>query len=185
MDDRENRLVNAVLAGDTRAFEALVTPYGRPLLIMAFRLTRNEEDAKEMVQEALMKAFQHLEQFDQERSFRNWLFQILVNATRKFAAKSEPHDELTSSLEVEGNRETGNGLDYQELRSKLMDCLAVLSVRERAVFLLRDIEGQDIKETTQILHSSSISVRVHLSSARKKINNEMRRRFPNMLKGLP
>lgn len=184
MDKRENRLVDIVLQGDGRAFEELVNPYRNSLLTLAFRLTRNEEDAKEMVQESLMRAFQHLEQFDHQKSFRNWLLQILVNATRKFTAKAQPHDELMPAMAVVDDHEIINNLSTRELRYRLVDSLGVLSNRERSVFLLRDIEDRDVRETARILHCSSISVRVHLSSARKKISKEMIRRFPNMLRGV-
>ena len=176
--------MDIVLQGDGRAFEELVNPYRKSLLTLAFRLTRNEEDAKEMVQESLMRAFQHLEQFDHQKSFRNWLLQILANAARKLIARAQPHDELTPAMAVEDDREIINSLNTRELRSRLMDSLGVLSNRERSVFLLRDIEDRDVQETARILHCSSISVRVHLSSARKKIGKEMIRRFPNMFRGI-
>ena len=176
--------MDIVLQGDGRAFEELVNPYKNSLLTLAFRLTRNEEDAKEMVQESLMRAFQHLEQFDHQRSFRNWLLQILVNATRKFTARTRPHDELTPAMAVIDDHEIINSLSTRELSSRLMDCLGVLSNRESSVFLLRDIEDRDVQDTARILHCSSISVRVHLSSARKKISKEMLRKFPNMLRGI-
>jgi RNA polymerase sigma-70 factor (ECF subfamily) len=182
MDERENELVAATLAGDPRAFEVLISPYNRSLFSLAFRLTGDVEDAKEMVQEALLDAFKHLGQFDPQRSFRNWLFQILTNAARKLAAGRKRHEVLRSDSAVDDDIETTRQLDCRELRSRLIDCLEVLSTRERQVFLLRDIEGRDIRETSQILGCSSISVRVHLSSARKKIADQMRKRFPEMLK---
>jgi RNA polymerase sigma-70 factor (ECF subfamily) len=73
MDDKEKALVERILNGDTGAFEPLVTPYRSALLGLAFRMTRNAEDAREVAQEALLRAFRHMRRLDVERSFRNWL----------------------------------------------------------------------------------------------------------------
>jgi RNA polymerase sigma-70 factor (ECF subfamily) len=88
------------------------------------------------------------------------------------------------AMAIVDGHEIIDNLSTRELRSRLMDSLGVLSNRERSVFLLRDIEDRDVQETARILHCSSISVRVHLSSARKKISKEMIRRFPSMLRGI-
>ena len=71
-----------VLSGRTEAFEPLVSPYRRPLLALAYRLTRDREDAREVAQEAFLKAFRSLARYDVSRSFRNWLFQIAANEAR-------------------------------------------------------------------------------------------------------
>jgi RNA polymerase sigma-70 factor (ECF subfamily) len=182
MDEKENRLVEMVLDGHPEAFEALVTPYRRSLLGLAYRLTANEEDAKEAAQEALLRAYRYLRSFDPGQSFRNWLLRILVNA----AHKANRPGRLAVGLEdAPAPVETSPGppARYQakEFRARLTDCLGVLGKREREVFLLRDIEDRSIKETAEILHSSSVSVRVNLSSARRKIKNEMTRRYPGIL----
>jgi RNA polymerase sigma-70 factor (ECF subfamily) len=179
MDEKENRLVDMVLAGNPGAFETLVTPYRQTLLGLAFRLTGNAEDAQEAAQEALMRAYRYLAGFDRNRSFRNWLLSILVNAARKHASQNALADRLDSeSAVIEPGPGPAARYQHEEFRSRLMDSLDVLSRREREVFLLRDIEEQDIKETARILRCSSGSVRVHLSSARKKVKDEMMRRFP-------
>ena len=82
MDERESRLVELVLQGDSDAFGPLVTPYRKALLTMAYRLCHNWEDAGELSQETLLRAFRYLRSYDPRRSFRNWMFQILVNVWR-------------------------------------------------------------------------------------------------------
>ncbi len=71
-----------VLAGRSEAFEPLVTPYRGPVLALAYRLTRDREVAREVAQEAFLKAFRSLGRFDVSRPFRNWLFQIAANEAR-------------------------------------------------------------------------------------------------------
>lgn len=174
-----------VLSGRTEAFEPLVSPYRRPLLALAFRLSRDPEDAREIAQEALLKAFRSLSRYDVSRSFRNWLFQIAANETRdrfrkrtrERAAFDEAVDRSSAAADPESGREE------QELRSGIMSCLAVLGPREREVFVLRDIEELDIKETARLLGCSSISVRVNLSSARRKMREAIRRDHPHLEEG--
>lgn len=184
MDDKENRLVDMVLAGNPEAFESLLKPYRQTLLGLAFRIMGNEEDAKEAAQEALLRAYRYLAGFDRSQSFRNWLLRILVNSSRELSRRA------TRTLGLDDDAQAvepaaGPAVLYQrkELRSRLMDCLAVLSERERTVFLLRDIEERNIRETAHILGCSSVSVRVHLSRARNKIKEEMLRRYPGLRGG--
>ncbi len=181
MDDRESRLVELVLQGDSEAFGPLVTPYRKALLNMAYRLCRNWEDAGELSQETLLRAYRYLRSYDPRRSFRNWMFQILVNVWRS-AGKNRPDSaalrEWALAHPAEGpEEEQARG----EVRSQLMDCLDGLSRREKEVFLLRDIEEMSIQETAQTLGISPLSVRVRLSLARKKIRETAKERFPHLL----
>jgi RNA polymerase sigma-70 factor (ECF subfamily) len=187
MIDREKDLVERVLSGDLASFEPLVEPYRRRLLGLAFRITRNTEDAKEVAQEAFLRAFKYLRNFDADKSFKAWLFQILVHAARNFRAKQARQESMVRSeplreaaWDAAGSPERRH--DARELRSRLLDCLDELSPREREVFLLRDVEDLNIQETARVLGSSAISVRVHLSSARKKIRARIRDKHPDLLK---
>jgi len=190
MNEQEKRLVESVLEGETDAFEPLVLPYRQALLTLALRLSRNIEDAREISQEALMRAFKYLRTFDTEKSFKNWLFGILMNAAHQHGRKARPAGAgVRISLSPEDERQlraTDNperNHRQGEFKSMLMDCLDGLSRREREVFLLRDIEERSIRETAEILRSSSVSVRVHLSAARRKIKERIRERFPELAEG--
>ncbi len=186
-----------VLAGRTEAFEPLVTPYRGPLLALAARLTRNREEALEVTQEALLRAFRSLGRFDPSRSFRNWLFQIAANeardrcrkAARERAAFGEVLDRTPSATSGPAtatrlsrtNPESGH--DQNELRTGIMRSLSALSPREREVFVLRDLEELDIRETSRVLGCSMLSVRVSLSSARRKLREAIRRDHPHLEEG--
>ena len=174
-----------VLSGRTEAFEPLVAPYRGPLLALAGRLTRNREEALEVAQEALLRAFRSLGRFDPSRSFRNWLFQIAANEardryrkrTREMAALKDAAGRAPAAAGPE------SGHDRTELRAGIMRSLAALSPREREVFVLRDLEELDIRETSRTLGCSMLSVRVHLSSARRKLRDAIRRDFPHFEEG--
>lgn len=185
MSETEKELVAMVLSGRAEAFEPLVTPYRRPLLALAYRLTRDREEALEVAQEALLRAFQSLGRFDVSRSFRNWLFQIAANEardryrkrTREKGALENAARDHPSSAGPEAGRER------REIRSDILQCLTILSPREREVFVMRDLEELSIKEAAQALGCSSISVRVNLSSARRKLREAIRNNFPHLREG--
>jgi RNA polymerase sigma-70 factor (ECF subfamily) len=186
MNDREKELVEMVLAGKTEAFEPLVLPYRTSLLNIAYRITGNMEDAKEAAQETLMRAFKYLKRYDPERSFRNWLFGILVNEARKLRAE---RTNAPLPLETDAGTERalaanapapGDAHAARETRSRLMDCLTALTAREKEIFLLRDIEQLSITEAAEALGTSSISVRVNLSRARKKMKEAILTKYPHL-----
>jgi len=194
MNETEKELIAMVLSGRTEAFEPLVTPYRGPLIALASRLTRNREEALEVAQEALFRAFRSLASFDVSRSFRNWLFQIAANEARdryrrarRERAAFEDAAGRAESATTGLSETTGSafadpeaGQDRRELRADIMRSLAALSPREREVFVLRDIEELDIRETSRVLGCSSLSVRVHLSSARRKLREAIRRDYPHL-----
>lgn len=176
-------MVELVLSGRTEAFEPLVTPYRKLLLTLAYRLSRNVEEAKEISQETLLRAYRYLGSFDRKRSFKNWLLQVEMNvwrASRKKDADEAILRELASSPSQE-NPEAG--LAGDEVRSQVLSCLDGLTPKEKGIFLLRDIDELTIKETAQILRTSAVAVRVHLSRARDKIRRCIKERFPELSGG--
>jgi RNA polymerase sigma-70 factor (ECF subfamily) len=188
MNETEKELIAMVLSGRTEAFEPLVTPYRGPLLALASRLTRNREEALDVAQEALLRAYRSLAGFDVSRSFRNWLFQIAANEARdRYRKKKRESAALRDAADGGPLAMTGTsvtepeaGQDRQELRAGILRSLAALSPREREVVVLRDLEELDIRETSRVLGISSLSVRVHLSSARRKLRETIRRDFPHL-----
>lgn len=174
MDKKESELIAMVLAGKSDAFGPLVSPYAGALLSVALRLTGDVEEAREAVQEALLKAFRHLAGFDPDRSFRNWLLTVTTNAARDSLRRKRKERRIREGLESDssasfqapGDPAGGLGIDLER-------CLGLLTKGEREVFILRDLEGLDIKETAEILNRSSVAVRVRLCSARKKIRDAL------------
>jgi RNA polymerase sigma-70 factor (ECF subfamily) len=181
MDEKESRLVELVLSGRSEAFESLVTPYRKLLLTLAYRLSRNSEDAKEISQETLLRAFRYLGSFDRKRSFKNWLLQIEMNVWRSLGSMAADEGTLRELAARVSPEDPEVRMAGTEVREKLLSCLDGLSPREREVFLLRDVEGRTVNETSEVLRLSSISVRVHLSRARVKIRKIVKERFPGLM----
>jgi len=184
MDEREKELLDKALAGDGSAFEELVWPYRQSLLHLSFRMTGNREEAMDITQEALLKSFRYLKHFEPEKIFRNWLFQIAANECRDFLKKGRTEKKYRQQI---GRRSQVTEFDPEDIKAQaaagfepapalsselkldVNKCLQYLSPKEREVFILRDLQGFNIKETASTLGLSAISVRVNLSSARKKI----------------
>jgi len=174
-----------VLSGRTEAFEPLITPYRGPLLAFASRLTRDREEALEVCQEALLRAYRSLARFDVTRPFKNWLFQIAANEARdryrKRARERAAPPAAAERAQTSADPEAGH--DRRELRDGIVRALAALSPREREVFVLRDLEELDVRETSRVLGCSSLAVRVHLSAARRKLRDRIRRDSPHLEEG--
>jgi RNA polymerase sigma-70 factor (ECF subfamily) len=186
MEIQEKELIERVLAGDSAAFEPLVTPYRGALLGLALRIVSNPEDAREVAQEALLKTFRYLRSFDPALSFRNWLYQITVNTARGYRKRTGDERRGMAAAASEWNPrpaadDPSAGHEKAQARERLRECLDVLSDREREVFWLREIEELSVEDAAHVLKSSSISVRVHLNRARRKVLERFRSKFPDLI----
>ena len=81
MECSDETAVARARAGDRDAFQVLVERHSRPLFSLAFRMTGNEQDAEDVVQETLLRAYRKIEKFDERASFRTWLYRITVNCS--------------------------------------------------------------------------------------------------------
>jgi RNA polymerase sigma-70 factor (ECF subfamily) len=178
----EEELIEAALQGDEDAFEFLLYPYRNNMLNLSYRMVGNFEDAKEVCQEAILKIFKYMSGFKRDKSFKNWMYKIVVNASNDFLRKKRRQEDIFSMKRVLADN-LSNSPETQfldkEVREKIAYCLGDLSPKERAVFLLRDGEGLSVKETAGILGASSMSVRTHLSRARRKLRSRLEKIFPD------
>ena len=177
-----NDLLERAVSGDREAFETLLRPHREGILNLAYRMSGNREDALEIGQEVILKVFKYLGRFRRDMNMKNWLYSITVNAARDHLRRRQ-----SSFRVLDRPLDTGAGDDAanpetrylnREIRSKIRECLEVLTPKEKSVFLLRDGEGYSIAETAAVLGFSSASVRTHLSRARKKIRDRFVRIYP-------
>ena len=175
---KQDVLIIEVLEGQNDSFEPLLRPHRQGMLNMAYRMTGNIEEAKEICQEATIKIFKYLGSFKREKSFKNWLYKTVVNCSYDFLKKKSRYNALIAEQKKSFFDDSYNPEKHysnSEIREKIQNCLQVLSPKEKAVFLLRDAEGFSIIEASQILGSSSNSIRTHLSRARQKLRTEFLR----------
>ena len=176
----EQTLIVRVRNGETSLFATLVKPYERRVYMTALALLRNQADAEDVAQEAILKAFTHLNQFRGEARFSTWLIQITVNEARMRQRKQ--HAELFEPIaDTPGQGDEGaytprdfadwreipsEALERSELRTLLTKALASLAQKYREVFLLRDVQRLSIEETARMLSISVASVKTRLLRAR-------------------
>jgi RNA polymerase sigma-70 factor, ECF subfamily len=172
-------------AGDDVAFEACVRAYCARLLIVAQGILRNEEDARDAVQEAFLSAFQQIGNFRGLSRLGTWLHRIVVNTAlgRLRSRQRHPQESIESLLPHFGEGEhqidppvpwkatPETGLQQQESRELVHRCISQLPESYRTVLLLRDIEGLDTEETAQMLGISPGVVKTRLHRARQALRS--------------
>ncbi len=175
---REQELIAQVQRGQTGLFYELVRPYERRVYAAALAILRNEADAEDAAQEAMLKALANIRQFRAEARFSTWLIQITVNEalmrrrrerTRMTEAIDDHRDdegEYTPRDFADWREIPSEALERKEVRQKLTEALASLDRKYREVFVLRDMEQLNIQETAEALGISVASVKTRLLRAR-------------------
>jgi RNA polymerase sigma-70 factor, ECF subfamily len=175
---REQDLIRSVQRGQHELFYELVRPYERRVYAAALAILRNEHDAEDAAQEAMLKAFANIRQFRAEARFSTWLIQITVNEAlmRRRRERTVPMEGLDDRSEEEGEyaprdfadwREIpSEALERKEVRQRLAEALGTLDRKYREVFMLRDMEHLNIQETAEALGITVASVKTRLLRAR-------------------
>jgi len=174
----EGALIRRVRDGERELFYELIRPYERRVYAAALAIVRNQADAEDVAQEAVLKALKHIGQFRGEAKFSTWLIQITVNEAhmrrrREHVGVMQP---MLDHQDEEGNytprdfadwREVpSETLERKEVREKLAEALASLGEKYREVFVLRDMEHLSIEDTAKTLGISTASVKTRLLRAR-------------------
>ena len=148
-------------AGDADAFRVLVERHSRPMFRLAFRMTGNEQDAEDIVQDTFLRAYRRIEKFDERASFGTWLYRITVNcsldlvrARKRRSEQSGPAnlemDDLIQSLPSSGATPDRMAMSGQA-RQRIAEAMEELSASERTAFVLRHFEGMCIDEVSRVL----------------------------------
>jgi len=187
IDDLE--LVHACKNGDVAAFEQLVKRYDRKLLRIAQSITHNKEDSQDVVQEAFLKAFQHLIQFREDSQFSTWLIRITVNQSLMKVRRQRVTKEISldEDFQSEGDILPIEVTDWSpnpeqlywasELREILITTLEGLRPNLQRVFVLTDIEGLTIEETAEVLNLSHAAVKARLWRVRMQLRQGLNKFF--------
>jgi RNA polymerase sigma-70 factor, ECF subfamily len=180
--DEDLLKVEEYLSGDVRAYEYLFEKYREKVYAIAFRFTRNKEDALEVVQEVFIRVYQGLSRFKTGSKFYTWLYRITVNRAIDFtrARKVRRTVEFDSSQDETGNNvvEKTRNPDSQdpadlavrkELSDRILDAIDHLSPKHRAVFILHAVENLSYKEISDVVGCRIGTVMSRLFFARRKL----------------
>jgi len=183
------KLVQASKNGDVAAFEQLVRRYDGKLFRIAQSVTHNREDSQDAVQEAFLKAYQHLGDFRGDSQFSTWLIRITLNQSLMKLRK------LRRTKEMSLNEDFGTDEDVlprevidwapnpeqlygaSELRNILIKTIEELPPILRAVFVLQDLEGLSTDQTAEALNLSQSAVKSRLRRARLQLRERLNKYF--------
>jgi len=185
----ELALVQKAKSGDVSAFEELVKRYDRNVFRIAQHITQNREDAEDVVQDAFLKAYGNLNQFQGQSKFYTWLVRIAVNEALMKLRRRRPErmislDEEVKTEEDSVPREVADWspnpeqqYSQAELREILTKTIQGLPPGFRTVFVLRDVEGLSTEETADALELSVPAVKSRLLRARLQLRERLSRYF--------
>jgi RNA polymerase sigma-70 factor (ECF subfamily) len=179
----EKSFVERLRRGDEAAFEELVRTRGGALLAVARRFLRNEEDARDAVQEAFVQAFRGIGSFEEQARLSTWLRRIVVNAslmrlrTRRRKPEEALDEELLPVFGADGHRigatpaweDAEERIEREETRQRVRSAIDRLPETSRTVLLLRDIEERTTEEAARLLGITENAVKIRLHRARQAL----------------
>ena len=193
-DVPELDLVKRCQAGDTEAFDQLVTRYRTRVFGMIYNMVHSEQDAWDLAQDSFLKAWKSIGRFRGQSSFYTWIYRIVTNVTIDWLRKKQvkgggaEFDDAVQLKEIDPAARTApkaNDLPYEqmqrgELRAKIDDAIAQLSPEHRAVILMKETEDMQYHEIAEALGCSIGTVMSRLFYARKKLQTLLKDVYENV-----
>src|SRR5512146_2734640 len=185
----ELMLVRAAKGGDMGAFEELVKRYDRNVFRIAQHITQNREDAEDVVQDAFMKAYGNLAQFQEQSKFYTWLVRIAVNEALMKLRRRRPERTVSLDEDVKTDEDSiprevadwspnpEQQYSQAELKQILSKTINGLPPSFRTVFVLRDVEGLSTAQTAEALNLSIPAVKSRLLRARLQLRERLSKYF--------
>ncbi len=182
----EAGLIERVRLGEKDLFHELVRPYERQVYVAALALLGNPEEAEDVAQEAMIKAFRNLASFRGEAKFGTWLVSITLNEARSRLRRSKRiqieslegredgrEGDFTPAMLADWREIPSEALERSELRETLKSAVEELPTIYREVFTLRDLEELNVEETARLLGVTQNVVKVRLHRARMLLQKRL------------
>jgi RNA polymerase sigma-70 factor (ECF subfamily) len=193
-DVSELDLVKRCQAGDTEAFDELVSRYRTRVFGMIYNMVHSEQDAWDLAQDSFVKAWKSIKRFRGQSSFYTWIYRIVMNVTIDWVRKKQikgggaEFDDAIQLKEIDPASKTvpkADALPYEkmersEVRARIDRAIAQLSPEHRAVILMKEIEEMQYHEIAETLRCSIGTVMSRLFYARKKLQNLLRDVYENI-----
>ena len=186
--EEDRVLIEAAQSGDSRAFRKLVERHQRRAFAIAFAMVRDENDAKDLVQEAFVRVYRGLDRFEGGSRFFTWFYRILTNLAidlmRKPGRRELEHDDGRTALDAADEADFpfisridgGEPLDVvhrRELAERLSAALEALPPYHRGVVLMREVEGMSYEEMAVAMNVSKGTIMSRLFHARQKLQRAL------------
>jgi len=186
----DRALVERVQAGDKEAFRALVERHQRRAFSIAMALVRDENDARELVQDAFLRVYKNIGSFQGQSSFFTWLYRIITNLSIDLIRKPGRQVQELDEARIGTDSEEGGSKDFPflsridgadpadvvrrgEIATRLREALAALPDYHRGVILMREVEGLSYEEMAQAMGVSKGTIMSRLFHARQKLQKAL------------
>jgi len=188
-NDDELELVTRAREGDAVSFSALLRRYEGKIFRLAMNITQNREDAEDVLQEAFLKAYEHLDQFQGNSRFYTWIVRIAVNQALMKLRKRRSDRAVSLDEQIDTGEDTvvreiaawdpdpEQQYSQEELHKILENAVDDLAPIYRTVFTLRDVDGLSTEETAEVLDLTVPAVKSRLLRARLQLRDKLTRFF--------
>ena len=183
MEPNEGDEVRKALSGDTEAYRALVERHSRPLFRLAYRMTGNEQDAEDVVQESFLRAWRRLDEFESRAAFGTWVYRIAANCAldtlRARQRQGERQEEIGQAgtdplLSVPSSDPLPDRLaESGQPGDRMRAAMDMLSDTERAAFVMRHFEDRSIEEIGRTLGVKQNAAKQSIFRAVRKLRRAL------------
>jgi RNA polymerase sigma-70 factor (ECF subfamily) len=184
----DSELALRARGGDMVSFETLVVRKTPAVVSVARRIVGDGEDARDVAQLVFLRVWEQLCRYDERFSFNTWLYRIATNLSIDFLRSSRSRERahgatihLVRLREEQTSSQTTNAVEDGELQRLFQTVAARLTGKQKAVFVLKEIEDRDTKEIARILGCGESTVRNHLFNARRILRREIAKVCPGLL----
>lgn len=184
VNEREVDLIKKSQKGDIDAFEELIKDYKKIAYNIALRVMKNKENAEDASQEALIKVYKNIKNFNQKSTFKVWLYRIVMNSCIDLQRKNK--HEVTSldslkkgkdndyKVEIEDTSKGPDAILETKLNNEILyKCIDSLADDHKQIIILRDLQELSYKEISDVLNCSEGTVKSRLSRARTKLKKNL------------
>ncbi|HEX6097143.1 MAG TPA: RNA polymerase sigma factor [Thermoanaerobaculia bacterium] len=179
-DDRQ--LVETIRGGDADAFETLVRRKTSKVYALCYRIIGNAEDAKDISQLVFLKLWENLEKYDPHYAFDTWLYRMVTNVAIDFMRNKQSRDNAVNSnlrlVKTAADAEQNVVVQRKEVEAVFNEVSACLSPKQKTIFVMNQMEDLPSAEIAKVLGCRESTVRNHLFNARKLMQAQLQRRFP-------
>jgi RNA polymerase sigma factor (sigma-70 family) len=181
----EEEIISKILDGEHALFEVLIRRYNAILYKIARSYDFNHEEAKDLLQETHIAAYQNLGKFESRSSYKTWIAKIMVNkclyklsyGSSKYEVPDHITDENFQPMFSSKKQATEADVLNKELSVILEKSLEKVPVHYRTVFILREVEGLSVAETAEMLNLTQVNVKVRLNRAKNLLQKELERYY--------
>jgi RNA polymerase sigma-70 factor (ECF subfamily) len=180
LDDRQ--LVETIRRGDNDAFEQLVRRKTTKVYSLCYRIIGNSEDAKDISQLVFIKLWENLDKYDPHFAFDTWLYRMVTNVAIDFLRNKQSRENAVNSnlrlVKTSSDAEQGVVVQRKEIENVFNAVATVLSPKQKTIFVMREMDDLPSSEIAKILGCRESTVRNHLFNARKLMQQQLRKRYP-------